>query len=102
MMKKVILTIALLFSVSSFAKVPEAPAPQAVYKAAAKMKKNDVRTIVKSVMNVCGGEGKSWNAELQVKQPSYNRLTNKMSYTWETVKTINVDRDGGVMEVCAE
>ncbi len=52
--------------------------------------------------NPCLPEGKSYQIELQVKQASYDHEKNKIVYSWETVKTIGVDNDGNMMEVCAE
>ena len=75
-------------------------------RAAAKMQKNDVRTVTTIVDNVegspCIPEGKSYQIDLQVKQASYNRMTSQVEYTWETVKTISVGLQGEVSEVCAE
>ena len=74
--------------------------------AAAKMKKNDTRTVIISVNNAegnpCLPEGKSYNIELQVKTASYNREKGEVEYTWTTVKTINSSLKGEIMEVCAE
>ncbi len=70
------------------------------------MKKNDIRTVTTTVENTddnpCMPEGKSYLVELQVKQAGYDRLRNRMIYTWVTAKSINVGLDGSVMEVCAE
>ena len=100
MKKNVLIIVALLTSASAFA------SNLAVDKTAAKMKANDTRTVITEVENKdgnpCMPEGKSYQVELQVKQASYNPETNKMVYSWETAKTIGVDKNGKVMEVCAE
>jgi hypothetical protein len=100
MKKTILITVALFASAGAFA------SNLAVDKAAAKMKANDTRTVVTEVENKdgnpCMPEGKSYQVELQVKQASYNPEKNKTVYSWETVKTIGVDKDGKVMEVCAE
>lgn len=100
-MKNLTMTaILVLFSASAFA------GNVAVEKAAANMKANDTRTVVKEVENTDGNpclpEGKSHQVDLQVKQAAYDHMTNKVVYTWQTVKTISVDQSGRVMEVCAE
>ena len=99
-MKKTILVLATLISTSAFA------GNLAVDKAAAKMKARDTRTVVKEVENTdgnpCMPEGKSFQVELQVKQASFDREKMKVVYTWETAKTIGVDKAGSIMEVCAE
>jgi hypothetical protein len=104
-MKAIILSMALLFSVSSFARVPEKPAPAVVAKAAEALKK-EIRTITRSVMNKdgnpCMPQGKSWNVDLQVKHSDFDRENNKWVVSWETVKTINVSKEGDVMESCQE
>ncbi|WP_413581758.1 hypothetical protein [Bdellovibrio sp. HCB288] len=73
---------------------------------AKKLKNEDTRTIIKVVENnhgsPCLPEGKSYIVELQVKYADYDRLNNKMIYTWRTAKSINVDLYGSVMEVCGE
>lgn len=108
-MKKIIFTVAVLFSVSIFARVPEAPAPKAVQNARKQLLKDDVRTTMKSIMNTdgnpCLSEGKSWEVEVQVRKTvraldANENLTTKDE--WETIKTVVIDRDGGVMEVCLE
>lgn len=100
-MKNMTLTAALvLSSLSAFA------GNFAVERAAAEMKESDTRTVIKDVENKDGNpclpEGKSYQVELQVKQAAYDRLNNRVVYSWETVKTINVDKLGSVSEVCAE
>jgi hypothetical protein len=100
MKKTIIAAIALLVSVNALA------GNSTVEKVAAKLKANDTRTIIKQVENTddnpCMPEGKSYQVELQVKQAAYDHLKNKVVYSWETVKSIGVDRSGRVMEVCAE
>lgn len=100
MKKTIMATVALFVSVNAFASF------SAVDRAAAKLKTNDTRTIIKQVENTdgnpCMPEGKSYQVELQVKQASYDRIKNKVVYSWETVKTIGVNKSGSVMEVCAE
>lgn len=98
-MKNITMTVILvLSSVSAFA------GNLAVEKVATKMKANDTRTIVKEVENTdgnpCMPEGKSYQVDLQVKQAAYDHMKNKVVYSWETVKTIVVDKSGSVMEVC--
>ena len=99
-MKKTVLLLVGLASLNSFA------GNLAVEKAAAKMKSSDTRTIIKTVENTdgnpCMPEGKSFQVELQVKQASFDREKMKVVYTWETAKTIGVDKAGQIMEVCAE
>lgn len=99
-MKKTILLLVGLVSLNSFA------GNLAVEKAAAKMKSGDTRTIIKEVENTdgnpCMPEGKSFQVELQVKQASFDHEKMKVVYTWETAKTIGVDKAGRIMEVCAE
>jgi hypothetical protein len=100
-MKKTVLVIAtILIGASAFA------GQLSIQKAAAKLKANDTRTVIKEVENTDGNpclpDGKSFLVELQVKQAAFNRETNKVVYSWETVKTVSVDKDGGVTEVCAE
>jgi hypothetical protein len=108
-MKSVILSLMLLFSVSSFARVQEAPAPQAVQDARAKLVSEEVRTTMHSIMNTdgnpCLSPGKSWQVEVQVKKDE-RALDKKGDLTvvskWETVRTVVIDKDGGVMEECLE
>ncbi|WP_413574572.1 hypothetical protein ACLVWU_10115 [Bdellovibrio sp. HCB290] len=100
-MKNITMTVVALFvSVNAFA------GNLAVEKVADKMKANDTRTIITEVENTdgnpCQPEGKSYLVELQVKQAAFDREKRKVVYSWETVKTIGVDNDGRVMEVCAE
>lgn len=109
-MKRTTMTIfMLIFSATAFAgntTVEKAVLNFKVKKAALNLKVNDTRTIVKEVENTDGNpcmfEGKSHQIELQVKQVSYDRIKNEAIYSWETVKTIVVDKAGEVMEVCAE
>ena len=101
-MKTLMLTlVTIVLSQSAFA-----AETLAVLKAAATMKANDTRTITKEVMNTdenpCMPEGKSFIVELQVKKASWNPLKSKVVYSWETAKIISVEKDGKVMEVCAE
>ncbi len=77
-----------------------------VEKAAAKLKDKDTRTVTTEVENTdgnpCMPEGKSYQVDLQVKKAYFNAMQMRTVYSWETVKTINVSKDGRVMEVCAE
>lgn len=100
-MKSLVLIAATLgVSLSAMAANPK------VQKAAASLKANDTRTVTKIIENTDGNpclpEGKSYQVDLQVKQAAFNPDRSKVVYKWETVKTINVDKDGNVMEVCAE
>lgn len=99
-MKTTILLLVGLVSLNSFA------GNLAVEKAAAKMKSADTRTIIKEVENTdgnpCMPEGKSFQVDLQVKQARFDYEKMKVVYTWETAKTIGVDKAGRIMEVCAE
>lgn len=102
-MKKILILATLAIS----ANVLAAPAvPAAVTKAANSLKAQSVRTVIKKIINregnPCLPEGTSYNVELQVKQASFNRETSKVVYKWETAKTINVEKSGLTMEVCAE
>lgn len=102
-MKKLIILAIISISANAFA----APAvPAAVTKAANSLKAQSVRTVIKKVNNregnPCMPEGISYIVELQVKQASFNRITNKVVYKWETAKTINVEKNGLTSEVCAE
>lgn len=101
-MKKILILAVLAIS----ANVMAAPVPAAVTKAANALKAQSVRTVIKKVVNregnPCIPEGTSYNVELQVKQASYNPMTNKVVYKWETAKTINVEKNGATSEVCAE
>lgn len=78
-----------------------------VEKAIASMQEKDVRTITKEVENKdenpCLPEGKSFQVELQIKSVvkfDYKKM--KIIYFWKTVKTINVDKNGHIMEICIE
>lgn len=102
-MKAILFLAALSITTSSFA----APAvPTAVTKAANELKAKSVRTVIKKVNNhegnPCMPEGISYIVELQVKQASFNPMTSKVVYKWETAKTINVEKNGLTSEVCAE
>ena len=76
----------------------------AVQKAVRKLKTNDVKTVVSKVVNneenPCLSQGVSYDVALKVRKASWNG--SKVVYSWETVKSVNVDTDGRVMEVCAE
>lgn len=80
--------------------------PSSVQKIAGEIKANDTRTIVKEVTNTdgnpCMPEGKSYVVEIQVKQASYNYDKNDIDYSWQTVKTVGIDKQGRKSEVCAE
>ncbi len=80
--------------------------PAIVQEVAAKMAKTDVRAVIKEVENTdenpCMPSGKSFQVEIQVKQAAYDHEKSKVVYSWESVKTVGVDRNGRVMEVCAE
>ena len=95
-----------IFVLVSFASLNLFASNLAVEKVAAEMKSNDVRTITKEIQNTdgnpCQFEGKSFQVELQVKQADFDHLKMKTVYTWQTVKTINVDKEGHSIEVCAE
>ncbi len=76
-------------------------------KAGAEMVKDDVRTVVREVENTdgnpCMPEGKSFQVDLQVKTAiAFDRDKMETVYEWVTAKTIGVDVDGSVMEICAE
>ena len=75
------------------------PAP--VEKAVRDLKTKDVRTVVTKTKHEGACEG-DYKVELQVKQPVFNGETLQTTYRWETVKTIAVENDGSVMDVCAE
>jgi hypothetical protein len=96
----VLVAIIGLVSVSAFAQ------NKLIEAAAQKLKANDTRTVITAVKNTDGSPclpaGTSYNVELQVKQASFDPQAQKIVYSWETVKTINVDNLGVVMEVCAE
>ena len=100
-MKMILFFAALSLSASSFAATPAA-----VTKAANEHKAQSVRTVIKKVNNregnPCMPEGIYYIVELQVKQASYNPMTSKVIYKWETAKTIHVEKDGLTSEVCAE
>jgi hypothetical protein len=71
------------------------------------LKKEDIRTVIteienKEENNPCLPDGKSYQIELQVKQATWDPEAEKVVYSWETVKTINSDKSGKIMEVCAE
>ncbi len=109
-MKLALFTAAVLFSISSvsFATSPVAPkTPNVVAKAALEMQTKDVRTVVREVENTdgnpCMPEGKSFQVDLEVKTAAgYDHEKGEIVYNWEVVKTIGVDNEGLVMEVCAE
>ncbi len=76
-------------------------------KAGAEMLKSDVRTVVREVENTdgnpCMPEGKSFQVDMQVKTAlAFDMEKMETVYEWVTVKTIGVDLDGSVMEICAE
>jgi len=100
------LMIVSLISLNTMAMASVTSKSKVAQKAAAEMKAKDTRTIIRDVTNTdgnpCMPEGKSYQVDLQVKQASFNHETNDVDYTWETVKTIGVDKAGHVMEVCAE
>jgi hypothetical protein len=77
-----------------------------IWKAAKELQLSSVKTVTTKITNTDGNpcipEGTSYNVDLKIKQASFNYETNKTVYKWETVKTINVSKDGSVMEVCAE
>lgn len=81
-----------------------ASVPSAVTKAVAKLKAEQVRTIItKTKMehsNPCDG---GYIAQIQVKQ-AYRTGPDgfDISYKWETVKEVSVDATGSVMEICME
>ncbi|MBO9667903.1 MAG: hypothetical protein J7501_13960 [Bdellovibrio sp.] len=100
-MKSVIAFIAVLgATTSAFAARPT------IEQIAKKIKDHDTRTIVKVVENnggePCLPEGKSYSVELQVKHAAYDRINEKVVYSWITEKTVSVSLDGSVMEVCGE
>lgn len=101
MKKYMIGFLGLILSTQTLAHVPSA-----IAKIAANKKITDTRSIVKEVENTdgnpCMPEGKSYVVEIQVKQAAFNYETSKVVYSWETVKTIGVDKHGNEMEVCAE
>lgn len=100
-MKNLIIIMATVLSTQSFATTPKA-----VVSAAKELQLSSVKTVTTRITNTDGNpcipEGTSYNVDLKVKQANYNRETNKTVYKWETVKTINVSKDGSVMEVCGE
>ncbi|WP_142695467.1 hypothetical protein [Bdellovibrio sp. NC01] len=100
-MKAVISTIVVILATSqAFAHTKKVEA------AAAKIKEESTRTIIKTIDNVegnpCLPEGKSYLVELQVRQAAYDRIHNKIVYSWETAKTVNVDKSGAISEACGE
>ena len=112
-MKSALIAAAALFSISSvsLASLPvaqvAAKTPNAVAKAASEMQSKDVRTVVREVENTdgnpCMPEGKSYQVDLEVKMAQgYDHDKNEIIYSWDVVKTIGVDNEGRVMEVCAE
>jgi len=100
-MKVIIVSALLLVSSAQADQVPST-----VLKVAKLLKTRDTRTVVSEVYNndgnPCLPEGKSYNIELQVKQGSFDPLQSKIVYNWETVKTVNSDLTGKIMDVCAE
>lgn len=101
-MKKTILTLVVTLASMK----ASAMTPAIIKKIAANIKVTDTRTIVKTVMNTdgnpCMPEGTSYIVEVQVKQAAYNYDIRDVVYSWETVKSVGVDKDGRVTEVCAE
>ena len=101
---KFVFAILMVFSLSAMAATPSKGSIAAA-KLATTMKTKDIRTIVTEVQNTdnnpCMGEGKSFNVELQVKMGERDAVKGVV-YKWETVRTINVDKDGLALEVCAE
>lgn len=97
-MKALIAIATVLCSLGASAK--ETPAQIA----AKNMKANDTRTVITVVENKDGNPclpaGKSSQVKLQVKQASYNG--HHVIHKWQTVKTINVAKDGSIMEICLE
>lgn len=101
MKKALVLVATTLMATSAFAMTP------AMKKTIDNVKSEFVRTKVSAPItaaeaNPCEAEG-SVQVAIQIKERTYNRLTNNMNaVTWKTVKTISVDKDGIVMEECAE
>ncbi|WP_413287719.1 hypothetical protein [Bdellovibrio sp. HCB337] len=101
-MKKYLIALTTLaLSTQAFARIPSV-----VAKVAAAAKISDTRTVVKEIENTegnpCLPEGKSYIVDIQVKQAAFDYENSKVVYEWETVKSINVEKNGRVMEVCAE
>lgn len=96
-MKSVVLALIFVTSSVGFA------APKAVEDAANRMKASDVRTVITEVTedSACVAKG-SYNVDLQVKVALGYSRGNRPIYKWQSVKIINVEKDGSVMEVCME
>lgn len=80
--------------------------PTVVTKAIDHIRKNNVRTTVKLIQNdennPCIPLGKSYQVDIQVKRVFYDAVNKRSIARWETVSTLNVSRNGEIMEVCAE
>ncbi|HLE12244.1 MAG: hypothetical protein A2504_13925 [Bdellovibrionales bacterium RIFOXYD12_FULL_39_22] len=81
--------------------------PAAVIESAKTLKFDDTRITVKKVRNLdgnpCMPAGESYDASLQVREAQYyHPEKNKTIYKWKVVKTVNIDKEGRVMEVCGE
>jgi hypothetical protein len=103
---KMIATALILLSLSTPA---FAVGNAAVKQAAEDLKNNDVRTVITAVTNTegnpCMAEGKSYSVDLQVKK-AVTKMNKRgevtVGYKWETVKTVGVDLEGRIMEICLE
>lgn len=88
-------------------RLPASVVPAKVQSIAQKMKQNDVRTIAKQVKgtgdgNPCEPSGTYWEVTVEVKKQVMSDPSGPAKYIWEKVRTVSVDDDGGVMEICQE
>lgn len=82
-------------------------APAVVEDVAERLKLQDVKKVITEVYNTDGNpclpEGLSYQMEIQVKTVvGYEPDLEEIIYKWQTVKMVNIDKDGNVMEICRE
>ncbi len=95
-MKTILFTSVLITSTFAHALVP-----QKVVAAAAKMKTNQVRTVVVETHenNACDA---GYNIEVQVNLAERVGEDGQIAHHWQTVKVVNANSDGQIMEICEE
>jgi len=81
--------------------------PAAVVQSLTKLASDTIRLELKAVKgevgDPCMPAGKSYNVEIQVRNQVLGDIGDQgAQYVWETVKTLNIDKDGRVMELCQE
>ena len=98
-MKSILSTViaGMIVSTTAFAAIPAK-----VTKAAAQLKSDSVRTRITPVKNPTGPCDSDYMMTIEVRQAGYDQLKGEVVYTWEKVKQAGIDKDGNIMEVCAE